>query len=217
MSKNWSLIQSKLAGLPYFGNADVAQVLSRDEDEVKQILLRFLKSEKILRIKRGIYMTREFYLSNKNETNFPYLIASLVAPRGYLSTEYILYRHGSMTEVVMVYTGVSAGMTQQVRNVFGSYNFRHIKSSLMGGYEESVAWGVKIRIARLGKALFDYLYLRSDGWTYSAKNYNLAEELRLNLYDWEDDAKLEFAEWVTRSKSRKMKSALANIRRYVWR
>lgn len=216
MRKNWDLIQDRFGGLPYFGNADVAQILSKDEAEVKQILLRYLKSEKILRIKRGMYMTREFYLSSKSDINFPYLVASLVAPLGYLSTEYVLYRHGAMTETVLAYTGVSSGMTQRVSNFFGNYTFRHIKSELIGGYEENIAWGVKTRVAHLGKALFDYLYLRHDGRSYQIRDFDLAEELRLNLYDWEDDDRTEFAEWVERSGSSKMKSALVNIRRNIW-
>lgn len=215
MSKNWDKIVEKFGGLPHFGNADVAQILEKDEGEVKQILLRYQKSGKILRIKRGVYMTREFYWTNKNDVNFPTLIASLVAPNGYLSTEYVLYRHGSMTEVVMLYTGVTVGMTQRVSNFFGSYNYRHIKPELIGGYQEQILWGVKTRAATLGKALFDYLYLR-EGGAYHLKDFDLTEELRLNIYDWEDGDRADFAEWVERSGSRKMKNALTNIRRNVW-
>lgn len=216
MSKNWELILSKLGGLPYFGIADVAQLLGKEEVEVKQVLLRYLVQNKVIRIKRGHYMTREFYLSNKNDFDFVGMVASVVAPKGYLSTEYILYNHGVMTEVVMAYTGMTMSKTQRVSGQLGSYIFRHIKPELYGGYTEKLAWGVKVRTATLGKALFDYLYIRPHGWSYSAKGYDLTEDLRLNLYNWSDEDKDEFETWVSRSGSKKMMSARDNIRRYVW-
>lgn len=216
MSKNWELILSKLGGLPYFGTADVAQLLGKEEVKVKQILLRYLAQNKVIRIKRGYYMTREFYLSNKGDFDFVGMIASVVAPQGYLSTEYVLYNHGVMTEVVMAYTGMTSGKTQRVASSLGSYVFRHIKPELYGGYEEKPAWGVKVKTATLGKALFDYLYIRPHGWAYGDKKYDLVEDLRLNLYDWSDEDKNEFEMWVSRSGSKKMMNARDNIRRYVW-
>lgn len=217
MSKNWEILLSKLGGLPYFGNADVAQILGREEAEVKQILLRYIAQNRILRIKRGFYMTREFYLSNKNDFDFMGMVASVIAPKGYLSTEYVLYNHGVMTEVVMAYTGMTTGKTQRVASTLGSFMFRHIKHELYGGYVEKQVWRVPIRVATLGKALFDYLYIRPHGWTYDAKGYDLAEDLRLNLYDWSEDDKKEFEKWVEISNSKKMGDALDNIRRHVWK
>lgn len=216
MSKNWEIILSKLGGLPYFGTADVAQLLGKEEVEVKQILLRYLAQNKVIRIKRGYYMTREFYLSNKNDFDFIGMVASVVAPKGYLSTEYVLYNHGVMTEVVMAYTGMTTGKTQRVASALGSFMFRHIKHELYAGYTEKVAWGVKVRTATLGKALFDFLYIRPQGWSYGAKGYDLTEDLRLNLYDWSEEDKKEFELWVDKSKSKKMMRARDNIRRYVW-
>ena len=217
MSKNWEIILSKLGGLPYFGTADVAQLLGKDEKEVKQVLLRYLAQNKVIRIKRGFYMTREFYLSNKNDFDFMGMVASVIAPKGYLSTEYVLYSHGVMTEVVMAYTGMTTGKTQRVASTLGSFMFRHIKPELYGGYAEKLAWGVKVKTATLGKALFDYLYIRPHGWTYDAKGYDLTEDLRLNLYDWNESDKKEFEKWVEISGSKKMINARDNMRRYTWK
>lgn len=216
MSNNWELVKDKLGGLPYFSNADVGQILDKDESYVKQILLRYEKAQKVMRIKRGYYMTREFFLSNKNNFEFGDMVASIVAPNGYLSTEYILQRHGVMTEAVYAYTGMTSSKTQQLHNKFGNYIFRHIKPAFYGGFETKDCWGVKVRIATVGKALFDYLYIRPHGWTYGEKKYDLVEDLRLNLYDWEEKDKINFENWIVKSGSTKMRNALVNIKRSTW-
>jgi len=216
MSKDWQVLQEKLGGVPYFGNVDVAQILGKEEAQVKQILYRYLKARKIMRIKRGAYMMREFFLVHKLNFDFAGMVASVIAPRGYLSTEYILHNHGVMTEAVMAYTGVTLGKTQRISSQLGSYIFRNMKPDLYGGYKKKLAWGVEIREASLGKALFDFLYLRPHGWTYGASNYDLVEDLRLNLFDWNEKDKNEFAMWVEKSESKKMKNALNNIKEHLW-
>ena len=48
-------------------------------------------------------------------------------------------------------------------------------------------------------------------------NYNLAEDLRLNLGDVSVKDKDEFAKFVTLSKSKKMDHILENLRKNIWR
>ena len=212
----WSKIADKLAGLPYFGVSSVAQLLDIENEVAGQLLSRWVKNGKVIRIKRGIYMSREYYDRHLNEWEFLGLLSSIINPNSYLSKEYLLQKYGVMTESVMVVTAVTTKNTSKVASKQGSFLYYHIKPELFGGYAEKVVGGVRVKEATVGKALFDYLYFRPHGWAYGDKNYDLVEDLRLNLDDFEEKDRLDFMNWVNKSKSKKMSDALANIRRKIW-
>ncbi|PIS17868.1 hypothetical protein COU93_03430 [Candidatus Shapirobacteria bacterium CG10_big_fil_rev_8_21_14_0_10_36_6] len=216
MSKSWLAIISQLRHMPYFTLASIMQILDRDGDHAKQVVARLVASGDLIRLKRGIYMTREFWLGNKSSGELVDMVACVVVPNSYLSTEYVLQKHAVMTEAVYAVTAITSGKPRIIKNDLGGFIYRHIKSDLLAGFESRNCWGIKVHEASAPKALFDYLYLRRHGWAYGAKNYDLAEDLRLNLYDWDQSKKDEFAHWVEMSKSHKMKTALDNLRRHVW-
>jgi predicted transcriptional regulator of viral defense system len=212
----WSKIVDKLSGLPYFGVSSVAQLLTIENEVAGQLLSRWVKNGKVMRIKRGIYMSREYYDRHLNEWEFLGLLSSIINPNSYLSKEYVLQKYGVMTESVMAVTAVTTKNTSKIASKMGSFLYYHIKSELFGGYTVKLEGGIEIKEATAGKALFDYLYFRPHGWAYGDKKYDLVEDLRLNLYDFEEKDRLDFINWVSLSKSKKMSDALENIRRKIW-
>lgn len=209
----WRKIKSKLEHLPYFGVSDVAQYVGVDNKFAGQLLSRWMKKEWVYRIKRGIYMGREYWVRHGGELGFVEMVASIINPESYLSKEYVLQKHAVLTDVVYGVTSVTTNNTSKVINKMGSYLYYHIKPELFGGYGSRSNGAMVIREASLGKALFDYLYFRNQGWTYSEKNYNLTEDLRLNLDELSKGDWDEFEDWVAKSKSKKMRAALENIKR----
>lgn len=212
----WSKIVDKLAGLPYFGVSSVAQLLMIENEVAGQLLSRWVKNGKVLRVKRGIYMSREYYDRHLNDWDFLGQISTIINPNAYLSKEYVLQKHGVMSESVMAVTAVTTKNTSKIASKLGSFLYYHIKSELFGGYTQKMIGGVGVKEAKPGKALFDYLYFRPHGWAYGDKNYDLIEDLRLNLDDFEEKDRADFINWVNTSKSKKMRDALNNIRRKIW-
>lgn len=212
----WSKIVDKLSGIPYFGVSSVAQMLGIENEIAGQLLSRWVNNGKVLRVKRGVYMTPEYYNRHLNDWDFSGLISSIINPGSYLSKEYVLQKYGVMTESVMAVTAVTTKNTSKVASKMGSFLYYHIKPELFGGYGEKIVGGMIVREASPGKALFDYLYFRPYGWAYGDKNYDLVEDLRLNLDDFEEKDRLDFINWITLSKSKKMSDALENIRRKIW-
>lgn len=69
MTKREQLIP--LETLPYFTIEAFKQVVGVGEDEsqrVRELLSRWTKEGHILRLKRGVYMTKKFYLLHHSET-----------------------------------------------------------------------------------------------------------------------------------------------------
>lgn len=211
----WKKVKEDLVALPYFGVSDVAQHLDIENEEAGQILARWTVRGVVIRIKRGIYMSREYYLRHLRDYDFSGLVATIINPDSYLSKEYVLQKHQVMTEAVMVVTSVTFKNTSRVNGTLGSYIYYHVKQELFGGYTEILHGQLNIKEATLGKALFDYLYLRPQGWSYGQKDYNLREDLRLNLEELKSEDWREFESWVEKSNSKKMRAAQDNIRRHI--
>ena len=77
--------------------------------------------------------------------------------------------------------------------------------------------GIPFAQASPAKALFDYLHLRKIPLAFHSWTASLADELRLNLDDFTNADREEFALYIESSEIRKMKLILENLRSTVWR
>jgi hypothetical protein len=107
-------------------------------------------------------------------------------------------------------------VTRRIVNEIGTYWYRNIRPDLYRGFTVTEYFGIPVAQATLGKALFDYLYLRPLPAAYRSMKLNLAEELRLNLEELSRADRDEFSRFVEESQSRKMNYILNNFRSKVW-
>lgn len=166
-------------GLPYFSVADLAGI-EKKHTYLKILLSRYKKSGKIIRLKKGLYVAEKYVSEAQKKGYFnDYLmfIACLLNESSYLSLEWVLYKHNILTEMPVNFTCVTTGKTVRFKNKLGLFIYHHLKPALFLGYKTEVKNQLTIRSANVGKALFDFIYLR--------KNYINSEreavELRLNL------------------------------------
>lgn len=206
--------------LPYFTIEAVKQLLG-DENiaagTVQTALYRWMKYGRVFQIKKGVYMTRQFYERHRVDADFAPMISAILIPQSYLSLEYILQRNAILTEITYPITAVTLKQTRVFESKFGVFSYRHIKADLYQGYIISEYMGIPIAFASVAKSLFDFLYLRPLKVAGGLGGYNLAEELRLNLEDFSENDQVEFEAFVETSKSRKMERILKNLRERVWR
>jgi len=114
-------------------------------------------------------------------------------------------------------SAVTVKQTRVFENKLGTFTYRNIKADLYQGFTFSEYLGVPFAQATVAKALFDFLYLRSWKGNRRLASYDPAEELRLNLEDFLEKDRDEFAAFVGKSKSRKMDQILKNLWKTVWR
>jgi hypothetical protein len=114
-------------------------------------------------------------------------------------------------------SAVTLKQTRVFENKPGTFTYRNIKADLYLGFTITDYLGIPINQATVAKALFDFLYLRPWKGSRRLASYDLAEDLRLNLEDFLEEDKDEFATFVGMSKSRKMDQILKNLRKTVWR
>lgn len=204
-----------LESLPYFTIEAVKQ-LGEDKDTapdtIRTALYRWMKTGRVIQIKKGIYTTRRFY----EDENFSMAISAIIMPQSYVSLEFILQRNAILTDITYPISAITTKNTRTIENALGTFSYRHIKDELYQGYSISNYFGILFAQASVTKALFDYLYLRPNIGNFSSSSHNLAEDLRLNLDEFSASNQEEFATYVESSKSSKMNRILENLRSTVW-
>ena len=208
-----------LEKVPYFTITGFKQVLNADESDtqrVREMLSRWVKKGHVIRLKKGVYMTRRFYERHQNQASFTPAVSAIILPQSYVSLEYILQRTGVMTEVTYPLTAVTPKNTRKIGNSLGTFMYRHIKLPLYTGFNQETFFGVIVNQASLAKALFDYFYLRPLPRSLRKHNINLAEDLRLNLDELSSEEREEFEDIIELSNSPKMMFIHENLRRTIW-
>lgn len=186
--------KEKLESLPYFNLMAVRQLFDYNETTARQTLARWSRTGKIIRLKKDLYISRDFYLSHYQDPDFGGFISGVIQPFSYLSTDYVLQINGILTETTYPVTGVTVKNTQVITNRFGTFSYNHIQPELFGGFRAKNVWGVSVKTAGLGKALFDYFYFRHGPiW-----------ELRLNLEEFTPKDIKDYNYWVGIGRSEKI-------------
>lgn len=209
----------ELESLPYFTIAGFRQLLDgrkHPDESAREILSRWSQSGHILNPKRGVYMSRRFYELHRNDPDFSPAVSAILLPQSYISLEFALQRENILTEITYPVTAVTLKNTRLIENPLGTFTYRHIKPLLYTGFSQQRYHGILFHNASPAKALFDYLYLRPLPRSLRTRNLDIAEDLRLNLVDFDREARDEFADYVTLSTSEKMTSILSSLQRTIW-
>ena len=187
-------ILAPFENLPYFTIEAFRQIAGETivhDEHARTALHRWAKAGRLIQLKKGLYMHRGFFEQHRREADFSPLVSAILLPQSYLSLEYVLQAVGVLTEVTYPVTAITTKNTRTIINSLGTFVYRHIQPELYLGFQFGEAYGVPIAQASRAKALFDYLYLRPLGSI--AKRYDLAEELRLNLDEFTQAERDEFA------------------------
>ena len=131
-----------------------------DPNLIRVQLSRWVKTGKILQLRRGVYTIAPPYQKNNPH---PFLIANHLQKASYVSLQSALSFHGLIPEVVNIITSVSTGRPERLETPLGTYEFRHIKRELLFGYQMTELGGQSAFVATPEKALLDLIYLQPGG------------------------------------------------------
>lgn len=181
--------------------------IEEDKNYLKILLSRYFKRGKIIRLKRGLYVTKNFTDDAQARGIFSsYLefLANIIYSPSYLSLEYVLYKHNILTEVPVNFTLITTNKTAKFTNKVGNFFYHKIKDNLFLGFKIFEKGGFFTYEATKAKALFDSLYLRKN----LLVDKKAVEELRLNTENLNKKDKEEFEKYVNFENSKKMKRIL---------
>ena len=204
------IIRETAYNLPYFAMEDLFPI-DISGAYLKILLYRFARNKEIIRLKRGVYVAKEYIDKIEKEGNLnsylEFLAVKMYEPT-YLSAEYVLSEHGILTENIQAFTGVSRNKTKKFINNFGVFNYKHMKDDLFTGFNVVKKGRFLISKASLAKALFDFLYLRKN----IISNEESFLEFRLNAGNITNKDIKELKRYVDIEGSLKMKKIFNFIR-----
>jgi len=189
--------------LPYFSFSNLAAIES-NKAYLKIFLSRYEKKNKLIRLKREIYVAKEYIDEVQKNNTFSFYIesiASILYQPSYLSLDYILYKYNILTEVPKSFTSVTKKKTVSFSNKLGGFFYHKIKDELFCGFEIVKEGDFTILGATKAKALFDFLYLRKNNLI----NKESVKELRINTEHFKSGDKKEIKKYIKIEGSEKMK------------
>ena len=146
-----------------------------DPQNVRLQLTRWVNSGRLYQLRRGLYSMAPPYQKIKPHL---FLVANRLQRASYVSLQSALAFYGLIPETVNITINVTAGRPERLVTPLGIFEFRHIQSKLLYGYQMTDLGGQNALVATPEKALLDLVYLQPGG--ESAKYIN---ELRLQNLD----------------------------------
>jgi predicted transcriptional regulator of viral defense system len=180
---------------------------SRSAADVRRQLDRWVKSGRVVQLRRGVYGLAEPY---RKTPPHPFAVANALKKASYVSLQSALAHYGMIPEHVPVTTSVSTRRPEEIANQIGRFIFRHVATHLLFGFGEiEVSRDQYARVASPNKALADLLYL-----TPGSDRVEYLQELRLERPEGFDLNALRSA--VARIGSAKVARAVRRLEE-LWR
>jgi predicted transcriptional regulator of viral defense system len=160
-SKANLLDQLKL--LPHFNNDVVRQLgkqIGLEDSTVNTYISRFLKHKEIIQLKRGLYISADFFEKNRADISYSFYLANIVRTPSYVSSWAALQYYNLVTEATYPITSVTPRVTRAYRTKAGNFAYQSINKNLFSDF--SLYKGkFDFYIASPSKALFDLLYFKT--------------------------------------------------------
>ena len=171
--------ETQIKPLPAFNLNDIRNF---DPDFHRPQLSDWINREFIKPLAGGYYVLAD----SQMDESLVFMLANLIYEPSYISRESALAYYQIIPESVLGVTSTSSRKTKQFNTQWGVFSYRSIKPSLMFGYIViEKGQNTKFKIARLEKAILDYLY-----WNPDLQSVEDLEGLRFNkdlISDLEDN------------------------------
>ena len=192
----------QLKPLPHFGKNTVYQLgkqLGLKDSTVNTYISRFLKYKEIFQLKKGLYVSTDFFDKNRNDISYSFYLANVIRTPSYVSSWAALQYYSLTTEAIHSVTSVTPKITREYQTKAGNFAYQSIKKELFTDF--SLAKGkFDFYIASPSKALFDLLYFR----THQFRGVKLegirasVEELRIDIDEMEKTEQEKFYAMISK-------------------
>lgn len=190
----------QLDSLPHFSKSSVFQLASQlrlKNSTVDTYISRFLRHKEIIQLKRGLYISADFFAKNKNDISYSFYLANILRTPSYVSSWTALQYYNLTTEAIRSVTSVTQKVTRVYETRAGTFSYQSIKKDLFSDY--SLEKGkFDFYIASPSKALFDLLYFRTNQFrgVKFGDIKEMIEELRIDINEMDESERNKFYEKV---------------------
>lgn len=148
--------ESRVRDFPLFNLNDIRKFAP---DFSRRQLYTWKKNGYLEPVAGGYYVLAEKVI----DESFLFMAANLIYEPSYVSLESALVYYQVIPETVLGVTSVSSRSTKAFISDWGRFQYRSVKSDLLFGYEVvEISQHKKYKMAKLEKAVLDYLYLNPE-------------------------------------------------------
>ncbi|MAG44851.1 hypothetical protein CL633_03100 [bacterium] len=190
----------ELKSLSYFNKEHIFQ-LGKDakkynlkKSTVDTYISRFIKNKEIIPLKRGVYITTDFYNKNKRNTSYLFYLANILRKPSYVSSWTALQYYNLATEIIHTVHSVTPKVTRDYKiKKVGAFSYQSVKKSLFSNFS-LVKNNFEFFIATPSKALFDLLYFKTRQFrSVKFKDINpMLEDLRIDIAEMDKTERKKF-------------------------
>lgn len=185
-----------LKSLPHFTKSTVYQFgeqLGLKSTTIDVYISRFLKSKEIIQLKKGLYVSADFFSRNKDDASYSFYLANIIRTPSYVSSWVALQYYNLATEAIHSVTSVTPKVTKNYETKAGNFSYQSINKDLFSDFT-LVKGKFDFFIATPSKALFDLLYFRTHQFrsVKEEKIKKLVEELRIDFDEMDKNEQEKF-------------------------
>jgi predicted transcriptional regulator of viral defense system len=195
--------------LPYFSTKTMRQLGKQFELKnatVDTYTSRFLKRGNIIQLKKGLYVSTDFFNKNRGDISYIFYLANILRTPSYVSSWTALQYYNLTTESIFTTTSITPKVTRTYKTKAGVFTYQSIKKELFSGF--SLVYGSSnspvgkfdFFIASPAKALFDLLYFKTHqfrGMRFKGIKI-LVEEMRIDIEEMDKKDRLAFYAMIKR-------------------
>ena len=179
------ILLEQLKNQPYFTKKAIYQLSEQyglKSTTVDTYISRSLKHKDIIPLKRGLYLSADFYNKNKNNTSYSFYLANIIRTPSFISSWTALQYYNLVTESIHTITSTTPKVTRSYETKIGNFVYQSIQKELFSNFS-TVKGKFDFFIASPSKALFDLLYFKTRQFHgVSIENIkSLVEELRIDI------------------------------------
>lgn len=192
----------QLKSLPHFSKDSLCQLgkqLGLADATVNTYISRFLRHKEIIQLKRGLYVTTDFFSKNRGNLSYSFYLANIIRTPSYVSSWSALQFYNLTTEAIHGITSVTPKVTRTYKTKAGNFTYQSLKQDLFSDFslmQGKAPFPEKFDffIASPAKALFDLLYFKTHQFrSVRIKDTNtLVEELRIDIDEMDKKERSRF-------------------------
>jgi predicted transcriptional regulator of viral defense system len=178
----------QLKTLPYFNKTTISQLGKKYEltdTTVDTYISRFLKHKELIQLKKGLYVSTDFFNKNKENFSYSFYLANILRTPSYISSWTALQYYNLATETIHTITSVTLKTTRAFETKAGNFTYQSINKELFSDFSSQKGSSGKFDffIASPSKALFDLIYFKTHQFRgVRLENISkLVEELRIDI------------------------------------
>lgn len=190
------ILLEHLHPLPYFDKKSIRQLAMQyniKDTTVDAYISRSLARKDIIHLKKGLYVSADFYNKNKNDISYLFYLANILRSPSYVSSWTALQYYNLITEITHIIISVTPKITRSYKTKIGNFAYQSIMKDLFSDFT-LIKGKFDFFLASPSKALFDLLYFKTRQFRgIQFKDIKtLIEELRIDIDEMDKKERIKF-------------------------